>query len=386
MPVDATEDEIRDALAADRRAGTVYQLPDDEDDANYEQWIADLEALRRPFPPERIEKLPKPMWKSAWDGESKSQCGICGGYHVAANTIHLDYVGHANTTERLLEVDPCWSWEPMAYTEDGLPKFSNDGLWIKLTILGVTRLGFGDGKSVKEVIGDAIRNAAMRFGVALDLWSKVDLHEGINPDTPPRRERPAVGGQPQGGGRGAATQGGVAPNPAPNQDALDELGSICDQHGYDRRSCGGMYAEWASQQENPGTPRLVDAEPDSIRLFGAYLIVMASPDVEGEDRTGGDAATTTGDGDAEDGGGDQVGEGEQAAQGNGGADGDGSDEPVPEAHADTAEPVPAGDPGPADAAAGDGTETRSVSDGPSGAGSGEGDTGDAGEFNPETAF
>ncbi len=48
-------------------------------------------------------------------------------------------------------------------------------LWIKLTVCGVTRPGVGDGKTAKELIGDAIRNAAMRFGVALDLWAKEDL-------------------------------------------------------------------------------------------------------------------------------------------------------------------------------------------------------------------
>ena len=49
-------------------------------------------------------------------------------------------------------------------------------LWIRLTVAGVTRIGYGhaEGKkgpdAVKETIGDSIRNAAMRFGVALDLW------------------------------------------------------------------------------------------------------------------------------------------------------------------------------------------------------------------------
>jgi len=91
--------------------------------------------------------------------------------------VHLDYVGHAATTSRLLEVDPEWSWEPMAYDMAGLPMFdSNRNLWIKLTVCGVTRIGVGDGMGLKECIGDAIRNAAMRFGVALDLWAKEDLH------------------------------------------------------------------------------------------------------------------------------------------------------------------------------------------------------------------
>ena len=57
-------------------------------------------------------------------------------------------------------------------------KYTDGGLWIKLTIHGVTKLGFGDagGKTgpnaVKELIGDCLRNASMRFGVATYLWSK----------------------------------------------------------------------------------------------------------------------------------------------------------------------------------------------------------------------
>ena len=110
-------------------------------------------ALRRPFPPESIGQLPK------------------GG-------VMLDYVGHAAVTDRLLTVDPAWSWEPMALTPEGLPALDHaNNLWIKLTVCGVTRIGVGDGKNAKEVIGDAIRNAAMRFGVALDLWAKENLVE-----------------------------------------------------------------------------------------------------------------------------------------------------------------------------------------------------------------
>ena len=55
-------------------------------------------------------------------------------------------------------------------------------MWIRLTVCGVTRLGYGDaqgksgGNAMKERIGDALRNAAMRFGAALDLWHKGELH------------------------------------------------------------------------------------------------------------------------------------------------------------------------------------------------------------------
>ena len=97
----------------------------------------------------------------------------------------LDYVGHAATTDRLLEVDPAWSWEPFALDAAGLPALDKEGnLWIRLTVCGVTRPGVGDGKTAKERIGDAIRNAAMRFGVALDLWAKEDLHANGHSDDP----------------------------------------------------------------------------------------------------------------------------------------------------------------------------------------------------------
>jgi len=91
-------------------------------------------------------------------------------------------------------------------TPEGVPLFGRDpqgrpvGLWIKLTVLGVTRLGYGsvDGPkadAVKELIGDAIRNAAMRFGVALDLWAKSELEsqlEEAGPAPAPGPSQPVV--------------------------------------------------------------------------------------------------------------------------------------------------------------------------------------------------
>lgn len=119
-------------------------------DAAKEAVRESLHALRAPFPPEQIGKLPK-------------------------GAVMLDYVGHADITARLLDVDPYWSWEPFAVTPEGLPALDKEGnLWIRLTVCGVTRIGVGDGKSAKERIGDALRNAAMRFGAALELWAKGD--------------------------------------------------------------------------------------------------------------------------------------------------------------------------------------------------------------------
>ena len=98
--------------------------------------------------------------------------------------LKLDYVGHAALTKRLLETDLEWSWEPFAIGADGLPKLDEaGGLWIRLTVCGITRIGYGDAgnskgtQAVKEAIGDALRNAGMRFGAALDLWHKGDLFD-----------------------------------------------------------------------------------------------------------------------------------------------------------------------------------------------------------------
>lgn len=132
-----------------------------------------LAALRAPFEPSQISKLPKPYKKDA----PKGNCKECGTYH-GLPAAHLDYVGHAALTDRLLKIDPFWDWQPVAVDEYGQPLIQNGGMWIKLTVCGVTRLGYGDaqGKSganaIKEIIGDALRNAAMRFGCALDLWHK----------------------------------------------------------------------------------------------------------------------------------------------------------------------------------------------------------------------
>lgn len=138
-----------------------------------------LDLLREPFPENQISWLPKPYRKDS----EKGNCRECGGYH-GLPAMHLPYVGHAALTDRLLDADPAWCWEPLSVGADGLPVLdSAGGLWIKLTVCGVTRLGYGDapgkgngGDAMKERIGDALRNAAMRFGAALELWHKGDLH------------------------------------------------------------------------------------------------------------------------------------------------------------------------------------------------------------------
>lgn len=157
-----------------------------------------LALLRAPFPAHQISKLPKPTKQQTdevkADFKKGIRCQVCNSWHHPA-VVHLDYVGHAALTDRLLDADPHWSWEPMGLAPDGTPAFDrNGGLWIKLTVCGVTRLGYGnaDGKAggdaVKEIIGDALRNAAMRFGAALDLWHKGDLHVADDGEQPNAEE------------------------------------------------------------------------------------------------------------------------------------------------------------------------------------------------------
>lgn len=158
---------------------------------------ADWEKLRKPFELNEIELLPKytgQKYNGKIPKENYRRCAECGGWHPFP-CVHLNYVGHASITERLLDVDPEWNWEPVALDQHGQPLISNGGMWIKLTVLGVTRFGYGDAQgktgpdAVKETIGDAIRNAAMRFGVATYLWSKSEkakqtLVSGGHTETP----------------------------------------------------------------------------------------------------------------------------------------------------------------------------------------------------------
>lgn len=162
-----------------------------------------FEKLRTPFTRKEIGKLPKVWCADCRDRtkkcaeHQKEKCGTCKAYISKAHN-HVSFVGHADVTDRLLRVDPNWNWEPLGFDSFGSPAFDgNGGLWIKLTIGDTTRLGYGHadnkkgGDAVKEAIGDAIRNAAMRFGVALDLWRKEKDETTATEDVPSRElDRP----------------------------------------------------------------------------------------------------------------------------------------------------------------------------------------------------
>lgn len=181
-----------------------------------EQWeqLTWSQKLRWPFPAELVCYRPQPWCKSCGDAKSrvcgdhkKQWCDTCRQSLTEAHT-DLAYIGHADVNERLDLVDPEWDWRPVnvsapdelwkqalmegrdqleRFIRSRSPVYDNEGgLWIEMTIHNdkgepVRRLGYGDapGKrgssAIKEIIGDAIRNAAMRYGVARYLWSRSEI-------------------------------------------------------------------------------------------------------------------------------------------------------------------------------------------------------------------
>ena len=112
--------------------------------------------------------------------------------------IKLDYVGHAEITRILTEIDPLWKLEPIKIDDDGLPAYRVENgmahMMGALTLLGHTRLGVGSAPHnkqdlLKELWSDLIRNTAMRFGIAVSLWSKEEW--GGESDVAPKKKAPA---------------------------------------------------------------------------------------------------------------------------------------------------------------------------------------------------
>lgn len=118
--------------------------------------------------------------------------------------IQLDYVGHAEITRILTEIDPLWKLEPLKIDDDGLPGYRVENgmahMMGALTLLGHTRLGVGSAPHnkqdlFKELWSDLIRNCSMRFGIAVSLWSKEEW--GGESDAAPAPKKKAPANKPQ---------------------------------------------------------------------------------------------------------------------------------------------------------------------------------------------
>jgi hypothetical protein len=110
----------------------------------------------------------------------------------------LDFVGHADITKILIEIDPLWTWCPCGW-ENGRPAITVVNgmavMWASLTVHGKTMLGVGTVKHDKadvdkELVGDFLRNAAMRFGICLSLWTKQEWDDTSKPASIPVQKSP----------------------------------------------------------------------------------------------------------------------------------------------------------------------------------------------------
>lgn len=185
--------------------------PDDR--AGWHDW----ENLRRAFKDSEIGILCQPLRK---DGE-RGECGDCGKWHKLPS-IPLSYVGHADITARLNEAE--WSWRPLGVEPTGVPALvvgqSDLFLWIELTIwdrsvIEVGAVSKGKSEAMKHLVSDALRRAAMRFGIALDLWKKEkwEPEEDVSTKPGPPSSDAVAWTEPEG--RGAAMTGPGPPSPAP---------------------------------------------------------------------------------------------------------------------------------------------------------------------------
>jgi hypothetical protein len=151
----------------------------------------------------------------------------------------LDFVGHADITRILIEIDPNWRLVPIAW-DNGRPACNiiNDmaTMWFELTLLGTARLAIGTAKANapdldKILYGDALRNGAMRFGISLNLWSKSEWEDLDHNPTP--KSAPRVTG-------GNATEPVKSSKPktltplSPVQ--IDQFSSACEAKGVDPKT------------------------------------------------------------------------------------------------------------------------------------------------------
>lgn len=126
--------------------------------------------------------------------------------HLPKGGTTLPFVGHARITQWLLEVDPLWSIEPVAFDEAGLPARTKHGNMVQagfwMTVCGHRRYCVGSVEERKqdigkELISDGIRNGAMRHGFGLELWSKLPLGEEPEPAPAPKKKAPAKKAAPK---------------------------------------------------------------------------------------------------------------------------------------------------------------------------------------------
>jgi hypothetical protein len=147
----------------------------------------------------------------------------------------LSYVGHADITRILIEIDPHWRLVPIAW-DNGRPAMNvvNDmaTMWFELTLLGTARLAIGSAKSNapdldKVLYGDALRNGAMRFGISLNLWTKQEW-EDLDHNPAPSNPRPTA---PASAPEQAPKQSKPKTLTPLSQAQIDQFNTACEAKG-----------------------------------------------------------------------------------------------------------------------------------------------------------
>lgn len=134
------------------------------------------ELLTMEFPDDEVRHRPEVWCKTCAEGiwqcdeHTVAPCTLCG-QEISAAHIHHPYIPIGYVEARLADVDPDWSWKPMALDHHGLPLFDGGCFWIQLTIHGRTEIGVGDARgdigaqAKKKARAAAIKDAAAAFGV-----------------------------------------------------------------------------------------------------------------------------------------------------------------------------------------------------------------------------
>lgn len=136
------------------------------------------------------EELNNQLLKAVLDEYASPDPKIVG--TIPRNGVNLSYVSHSEITRILITIDAGWSWEPIEWI-NGRPAIHIENgmatMWGKMTLLGKPMICVGSARAdkgdyEKELIGDLLRNGSMRYGIALNLWSKPEGNSGgVNAQT-----------------------------------------------------------------------------------------------------------------------------------------------------------------------------------------------------------
>lgn len=122
-----------------------------------------LEILKKPFP---IEKMGVKVQSLSKD-KTKAMLVL--------------YLQHTDVADRLEEVDPSWTAEPVDVKLDTAKNLYY--VRLRLNLLGVSRENVGDGDDPKGAFSDALKRTAMLFGVGRFLYDSELVWVSYNENT-----------------------------------------------------------------------------------------------------------------------------------------------------------------------------------------------------------